>query len=247
MTGYLGSASQYVSLAGSLFSANPQLEELSRMKSLTINQLGGVEHANNIRIYPVDFIQKTFVQEHLDLWNSTEDITFYSESQQKNITLTAEEREDIKYTDNLSLVIRVINNLIDIVTFALIGFTSLALVVSCVMIGIITYVSVVERIREIGVIRSLGGRKRDVSNLFTAETFIIGLFSGLIGIAFTYLGSWITNLIIYEQQGIETIAIFPWYYAVMMVGVSIFLTLVSGFMPSRSAANKDPVVALRTE
>ena len=247
VTGYLGSSSQYMSLAGGLFSSNPQFEELARMKSLTVNQLGGVDRANAIMIYPTDFLQKTIVAEHLDRWNQDEDITFYSEARQKEITLTAAQREDIKYADTLSLIIRIINNLIDIVTFALIGFTSLALVVSCVMIGIITYVSVVERIKEIGVIRSLGGRKRDVSNLFTAETFIIGLFSGVIGIAFTYLGTWIINLIIYAQQDIKTIAIFPWYYAVMMVGVSILLTLVSGFMPSRSAARKDPVVALRTE
>ena len=247
VTGYLGSSSQYMSLAGSLFSSNPQLEELARMKSLTINQLGGVDRANNIMIYPTDFEHKAFVTEHLDRWNADEDITFFSESQQKEITLTAEQRDNIKYTDNLALVISIINNLIDIITFALIGFTSLSLVVSCVMIGIITYVSVVERIKEIGVIRSLGGRKRDVSNLFTAETFIIGLFSGLIGIALTYVGSWIVNLIIYEQQGIKTIAIFPWYYAAAMVGVSVFLTLISGLMPSRSAAKKDPVVALRTE
>ena len=247
VTGYLGSSSQYMSLAGSFFSANPQMAELSKIKSLTINELGGVDRANNIMIYPVNFEQKTFVQEHLDRWNSEETLTFFSESRSGEITLTAEERDDIKYTDNLSLVIAIINNLIDIVTFALIGFTSLSLVVSCVMIGIITYVSVVERIKEIGVIRSLGGRKRDVSNLFTAETFIIGLFSGAIGIALTYVGSWIINMIINAQQGIETIAIFPWYYAVMMVGVSVFLTLISGLMPSRSAARKDPVVALRTE
>ena len=247
VTGYLGSSSPFFSLAGSLFTSNPQFEELARMKSLTLNQLGGVDRANSIMIYPVDFEQKVFVQDHLDLWNSEEDITFYSASRNEEITLTAAQRDDIKYTDNLSLVIRVINNLIDIVTFALIGFTSLSLVVSCVMIGIITYVSVVERIKEIGVIRSLGGRKRDVSNLFTAETFIIGLFSGLIGIGVSYLGSWIINMIIYTQQGIRTIAIFPLHYAVMMVGVSVFLTLISGFMPSRSAARKDPVVALRTE
>ena len=247
VTGYLGSSSQYMSLAGSLFSSNPQLAELANMKTLTINQLGGIDRANTIMIYPADFEQKAFVTEHLDRWNADGELTFFSEAQQREITLTAAQREEVTYTDNLSLVIRIINNLIDIITFALIGFTSLALVVSCVMIGIITYVSVVERIKEIGVIRSLGGRKRDVSNLFTAETFIIGLFSGLIGIAFTYLGSWIINLIIYAQQNIKTIAIFPWYYAVMMVGVSVFLTLISGFMPSRSAAKKDPVVALRTE
>ena len=245
--GFLGTSSGVMSLVGSVVSSNPQLEELGRMKTLTLNQLGGVDRANHISIFPVNFGQKSLIQEHLDRWNSDDDIVFYSASQQKEITLTAKERDVVRYTDPLSLVIRVINNLIDIVTFALIGFTSLSLVVSCVMIGIITYVSVVERIKEIGVIRSLGGRKRDVSNLFTAETVIIGLFSGLIGIAATFFGSWIINLIIYAQQGIETIAIFPWSYAVMMVGVSILLTLVSGFMPSRSAARKDPAVALRTE
>ena len=145
------------------------------------------------------------------------------------------------------MVAAMINGLINIVTFALIGFTSLALLVSCVMIGIITYVSVVERIKEIGVIRSLGGRKRDVSNLFTAETFIIGLISGLIGISVTLLGTFALNQLIWHLQGINTIAIFPWNYAVIMVSISVFLTLVSGMLPSRSAAKKDPVVALRAE
>ena len=247
VTGYLGSSSQFISLAGSLFSSNPQLEELARMKTLTINQLGGVDRANTIRIYPANFEQKALVQEHLDRWNSDEAITFYSASQNKELTLTPEQRDVVRYIDALTLVVGLINNLIEMITFALIGFTSLSLLVSCVMIGIITYVSVVERIKEIGVIRSLGGRKRDVSNLFTAETVIIGLLSGLIGVGITYIGSWVINLIIYAQQDIETIAIFPLRYAGMMVGVSIFLTLVSGFMPSRSAARKDPAVALRTE
>ena len=247
VTGYLGNQSSYMSLAGSLFTGNAQMSEMAKMKSLTLQQLGGIDLASEISVFPVNFEQKEFVLSHLDRWNTDESITFYSESQQKEITLTAAERDDIKYTDNLALIIAIVNNLIDIITFALIGFTSLSLVVSCVMIGIITYVSVVERIKEIGVIRSLGGRKRDVSYLFNAETLIIGLISGLIGIVFTFIGSWIINLIIYNIQGIKTIAIFPWHYAVMMVGVSVFLTLISGFLPSRSAAKKDPVVALRTE
>jgi len=247
VTGYLGNQSSYMSLAGSLFTGNAQMSEMAKMKSLTLQQLGGIDLASEISVFPVNFEQKEFVLSHLDRWNNNESLTFYSESQQKEITLTADQRDDIKYTDNLALIIAIVNNLIDIITFALIGFTSLSLVVSCVMIGIITYVSVVERIKEIGVIRSLGGRKKDISYLFNAETLIIGLISGLIGIGFTFIGSWIINLIIYNIQGIKTIAIFPWHYAVMMVGVSVFLTLISGFLPSRSAAKKDPVVALRTE
>ena len=246
-TGFLGRSSSYMSLAGSLFSGNTQMSEMAKMKSLTLQQLGGIDLAHKISIYPVDFEQKEFVLEHLDRWNDDSSLTFYSDSQKKEITLPAGDREEIKYTDNLALIIAIVNNLIDIITFALVGFTSLSLVVSCVMIGIITYVSVVERIKEIGVIRSLGGRKKDVSYLFTAETLIIGLISGLIGIGFTYFGSWVINRIIYSIQGIQAIAIFPWHYAAIMIGISVFLTLISGFLPSRSAAKKDPVVALRTE
>jgi putative ABC transport system permease protein len=115
------------------------------------------------------------------------------------------------------------------------------------MIGIITYVSVVERIKEIGVIRSLGGRKKDVSRLFTAETFIIGLIAGLIGIGFTYFASFIINLILEPLIGYPNIAALPVGNAIFLVFLSIMLTLVSGVLPARSAAKKDPVVALRTE
>jgi len=247
VTGYLGNQAPFMAMAGGMISGNPQFEQMAKLKSLTLQQLGGVDFPESISIFPTNFELKDFVLEHLNLWNSDESLTFYSESQGMEITLTAEQREDIIFTDTLSLIVAMINNLIGIITFALIGFTSLALVVSCVMIGIITYVSVVERVKEIGVIRSLGGRKRDVSNLFTAETFILGLTSGLIGIGVTYLGSFIINLIIWNLQGIRTIAIFPWYYALLMVGISIFLTLVSGMLPSRSAAKKDPVDALRSE
>jgi putative ABC transport system permease protein len=115
------------------------------------------------------------------------------------------------------------------------------------MIAIITYVSVVERVKEIGVIRSLGGRKKDVSRLFTAETAIIGLVSGLFGIGVTYLVSAIINAIVGSVSIISQIAIFPWFYALIMVGVSVALTLISGVFPASAAAKKDPVIALRTE
>ena len=130
---------------------------------------------------------------------------------------------------------------------ALIVFTSIALVVSTVMIGIITVVSVVERIKEIGVIRAMGGRKRDVKNLFMAETFIIGLLAGLIGIVVTYILSVIANIIIGTITGIGTLAALPAWQAVIMVALSVLLTLISGLIPAAKAAKQDPVVALRTE
>ena len=140
-----------------------------------------------------------------------------------------------------------VNTMIDVVTTALIAFTAISLVVSTVMISIITYVSVVERIKEIGVIRSLGGRKKDVARLFNAETFIIGLAAGLLGIGITYLISIIANIIIGGITGIYTLVALPIYQAIIMIVISISLTLISGLFPSRAAANMDPVNALRSE
>ena len=161
--------------------------------------------------------------------------------------LEADTSRKITYTDNIGMIITMVNTLIQIITYALIAFTALSLLVSTVMIGIITYVSVVERTKEIGVIRSLGGRKRDVSHLFNAETFIIGLVAGLFGVAITYIIDAIINAVIGSLTGIYTIATFPIWEAAIMVGLSVTLTLLSGILPSRSAAKRDPVVALRTE
>ena len=207
---------------------------------LTSRHLGGEKVANSIYIYPSDFDTKDLVNEYLDKWNSEEDIVVNGK------TYTFEERVETKYTDTLSLVISMINTMIDVVTYALIAFTSLSLVVSCVMIAIITYVSVMERVKEIGVIRSLGGRKRDVSNLFNVETLIIGGMSGLFGVGFTYLLSLIVNLIIQSLAGFN-IMVLPITSALILVSLSILLTVFSGLIPSRKAAQQDPVVALRTE
>ena len=163
------------------------------------------------------------------------------------VTLTKEDRVNITYMDTLSIVISMINTMINIVTTALVAFTAISLIVSTVMIGIITYVSVVERIKEIGVIRSLGGRKKDVAHLFNAETFIIGLVAGLLGIGITYLIGFIANIIIGGITGIYTLVSLKWYQAIIMVTISVLLTLISGLFPSRSAARMDPVNALRTE
>ena len=208
--------------------------------SLSKRDLGGEEIASKISIYPQNLHKKENVLKYLDKWNSDEELII------GNKTIEKADREEIIYTDPLSIIFNMIGETINMITIALIGFTTLALVVSSVMIAIITYVSVVERIKEIGVIRSLGGRKRDVANLFIAETFIIGLAAGIIAILFTYVASFIINLLVIKAIGAK-IAVFPWHYALIMITISIILTLISGFVPSRSAARKDPVVALRTE
>ena len=127
----------------------------------------------------LNFDNKNKVTSYLDKWNEEGSITVNGK------TLELSDRDKIVYNDNLEIIITMINTMIDIITYALIVFTALSLLVSTVMIGIITYVSVVERVKEIGVIRSLGGRKKDVSHLFNAETFIIGLIAGIFGILIT--------------------------------------------------------------
>jgi putative ABC transport system permease protein len=202
---------------------------MNDMKTISARMLGGVKVANSISIYPNSFEEKYRVTDYLDDWNDFED------------------KANVTYTDTLEIIIDLINTMIKVVEYALIAFTSVSLVVSTVMIGIITYVSVVERIKEIGVIRSLGGRKRDVSYLFNAETFIIGFLAGLFGIVVTYLISGIVNLILTPLIGYSSIAALPFSQALLMIGLSVGLTLISGLIPAKSAANKDPVVALRTE
>ena len=196
----------------------------------------------SISIYPKDFKIKKKVTDHLKKWNSDEIITLDSGKQ-----LAPADRQELTYTDTVELIVSVINTMINVVTIALVAFTSLALVVSCFMIAVITYISTMERVKEIGVIRSLGGRKKDVSRLFVAETLIIGLASGLIGIAMTYLLGAILNLCIGIAFGIYSIAALPWYTALIMIGVSILLNVLSGLFPAMKASNQDPVVALRTE
>ena len=230
----------YMSLLSSMVGSSTS-SALQGLKTLSMRALGGIDVASGIYIYPLNFEEKDVVLDYLEVWNSDADITL------SNGTLVlAADRQEITYTDQVGLIISLINTMIDIVSYALIAFTALSLVVSTVMIGIITYVSVVERIKEIGVIRSLGGRKRDVSNLFIAETVMIGLFAGVMGVGITYLISLIVNICLKPLVGFN-IAIFPILEALIMIIISVVLTLISGIIPARSAAKKDPVVALRTE
>ena len=220
---------------------SPGMETIMQMKTVSARMLGGNDVANSVSIYPLSFDSKDLVTSYLDKWNSEGTIIVGDKH------ITYEERADVTYTDTLEMIIDMINTMIDVISYALIAFTSVSLVVSTVMIGIITYVSVVERIKEIGVIRSLGGRKKDVSHLFNAEAFIIGSLAGLFGIGVTYLISLVVNLILKPLIGYAHIAALPLDQALLLVLLSIGLTSMSGLLPAKSAAKKDPVVALRTE
>ena len=241
--GTIGPSMSMEDLMGSMMGGSGESSfDHAEFKERMIRNLGGNDLANDVKIYPVSFDEKDLVTDYLDKWNEEGDITVNGK------TLTLEDRGgEIAYTDALELVISMINTMIDVISYALIAFTSISLVVSTVMIGIITYVSVVERIKEIGVIRSLGGRKKDVSHLFNAETFIIGSLAGLFGIGVTYLISGIVNVILKPLIGYPKIAALPVNQAVLLVILSVVLTSISGLIPASSAAKKDPVVALRTE
>ncbi|MCQ2799517.1 MAG: ABC transporter ATP-binding protein/permease [Bacilli bacterium] len=217
--------------------------KILKTASISPRQAGGEKLPSRIEIYPLDFDNKFLVTDYLSAWNGDKPITL-SNSQ---TPLAAADRGEVNYTDNLELIIGMINGMVDIVTIALVCFTALSLVVSTVMIGIITYVSVMERVKEIGVIRSLGGRKKDVSHLFNAETFIIGMGGGLFGLAVTYLLEFILNVTVGVTYNLGMIANLPWTAALVVLLCSIGLTTIAGLTPARSAARQDPVKALRSE
>ena len=140
-----------------------------------------------------------------------------------------------------------VQTILDAITYVLVAFTGISLIVSTVMIGVITYVSVVERTKEIGVLRAIGARKKDIKRVFNAETFIVGLCAGLFGVAVAYILEVIINLILTPLTGISGLAALPVLGAAVMVVISVALTLISGLIPASAAAKKDPVIALRTE
>ncbi len=252
-TAFVGTSTDFSAMMGAMMGgmmggmpgggtgATPPAEDTPASATLTLQALGGSETPKRVYIYPTDFDAKDHVTDYLDAWNEEGALTV------GDTTLTKESRPTVNYTDSLEIIIALITGMIDAVSTALIAFTSISLVVSTVMIGVLTYVSVVERIKEIGVIRALGGRKKDVRHLFNAETFLIGLFAGLVGIGITYLISLILNAIVYALFGIPSIAALPLTSALILIALSVLLTLISGLIPASGASRRDPVVALRTE
>lgn len=157
------------------------------------------------------------------------------------------EQDKISYTDYVAILMSSITTIINAISYVLIAFVSISLVVSSIMIGIITYISVLERTKEIGILRSIGASKQDVSRVFNAETLIVGLTAGLLGIGITALLCIPANIIIEHFTDIANMAVLPWQAAIVLVLISMILTLISGLIPSRLAAKKDPVEALRSE
>lgn len=159
----------------------------------------------------------------------------------------ADEENQIQYTDYVAMLMSGVTTMVDTVSYGLIGFVSIALVVSSIMIGIITYISVLERTKEIGILRSVGASKKDISRVFNAETIIVGFAAGLIGIVLTVLLNIPISIIAEKLTGIRGIAVLPAAAAVILIAISVVLTMIAGLIPSKMAARKEPVIALRSE
>ena len=205
-------------------------EEGKETKEELLAYLGDHSTPYAIFIYPNDFETKDEVTAYLDQYNDG-----------------LEEEDRIVYIDQANLMSSLSSSIMDAITIVLIAFSSISLIVSSIMIGIIMYISVLERTKEIGILRSLGARKKDISRVFNAETFIIGITSGLIGIFIAWLLLFPTNSILYNLTDLENVAVMNPLHAFILITVSVILTLIGGFIPAKLASKKDPVIALRTE
>ncbi len=201
-------------------------------KNLSKLGVADIESPSMISMYAVSFNDKSVIEDEITRYNATVD----------------DEEKEIEYTDYIGIIMSSITTIINAITYVLIAFVAVSLIVSSIMIGVITLISVQERTKEIGILRSIGASKRNVSSMFNAETIIIGLNSGLIGVGVTYLLCIPINLILHYYTSIQSLnATLPPLVGLILIAISLLLTLISGIIPSRSAAKKDPVVALRTE
>ena len=199
-------------------------------KDTVLGYLGADQTPYMIYLFPKDFESKDELLEYLDAYNDDK-----------------EDDDKVIYMDQAELISSMSSSIMSAVTIVLIAFSSISLIVSSIMIGIITYISVLERTKEIGILRALGARKKDISRVFNAETFIIGITSGLIGIGIALILTIPANQIIYNLTELENVAILNPLHALILILVSMTLTMIGGFIPARIAAKKDPVEALRTE
>ena len=190
-----------------------------------------LDEPSAVNLYASSFENKDVIEDAISDYNEGKD-----------------EMQQIKYTDYVGIMMSGITTIINAITYVLIAFVSISLIVSSIMIGVITLISVQERTKEIGILRAIGASKRNVSNMFNAETMLIGFSSGLLGVIISALLTIPINAIIKALTGITNLrAVLPLPAALILITISVLLTLISGLIPSRSAAKKDPVVALRTE
>lgn len=207
------------------FSDSTYEENLTKMGEIDLDTPA------SINLYAASFEDKDVIEDAIASYNADKD-----------------ELSQIKYTDYVGLMMSSITTIIHTITYVLIAFVAISLIVSSIMIGVITLISVQERTKEIGILRAIGASKRDVSSMFNAETIIIGLAAGLLGVLVTYLLCIPINIVVHHLTGIQNLnAILPIPAALILIAISVLLTLISGLIPSRSAAKKDPVVALRSE
>ena len=201
-----------------------------------LNKLGYADYAKpaSIDIYPKDFESKQSVIDILDGYND-------------KMKAEGEDDKAVSYTDIVGALMSSVTTIVNMISYVLVAFVAISLVVSSIMIGVITYISVLERKKEIGILRSIGASKGDIGRVFNAETVIVGLVAGLIGIGVTALGCIPANAIVYALFDVPNVAILPWQAAVILVAISVFLTFLSGLIPSSAASRKDPVEALRSE
>ena len=188
----------------------------------------------SISIYPKDFDAKDKIATAIEEYNQ----------KQKD---EGKEENTINYTDLVGTMMKSVSQIIDTISYVLIAFVAISLIVSSIMIGIITYISVLERTKEIGILRAIGASKKDISRVFNAETLIVGLISGLIGIGITVLLTIPINGLIYAVTGVKVVTAVPFTAGVILVLISMFLTIIAGLIPAKIASKKDPVIALRTE
>ncbi len=211
-------------------------ENMDASYEKNLEKLGAVDLSNptSISIYPKDFESKDAI---------TNEIENYNQKQRDN----DKDENVINYTDLVGIMMKSVNQIINIISYVLIAFVSISLIVSSIMIGIITYISVLERTKEIGILRSIGASKKDISRVFKAETFIVGLIAGLLGIGITVLLTIPINAAILALTGVNVITTVPPVAGVILVVISMLLTMIAGLIPSKMASKKDPVVALRVD
>lgn len=203
---------------------------LTNTKETVLGYLGAESVPVAVYIYPNSFKSKDSITTYLDKYNEGK-----------------EEPDEIRYVDMASMISALSGNIMDAITIVLIAFSSISLVVSSIMIGIITYISVLERTKEIGILRALGARKKDIKRVFNAETFIIGIFSGILGIAIARILIIPTNIIIENASQLSNVAKLNPIHAIILITVSVTLTILGGLIPASMASKKNPVEALRTE
>ena len=211
-----------------------RVEEHSYDNNLKKLGYASFDKPSGIDIYPIDFESKAKIIDILDGYND-------------QMKADGEEDRVITYTDFVGALMSSVTDIINMISYVLVAFVAISLVVSSIMIGVITYISVLERKKEIGILRSIGASKGDISRVFNAETLIVGFVAGAIGIGVTALACIPANAIVYSLFDVKDVASLPWQAALILVAISMALTFLAGLIPSRAASRKDPVEALRSE